>query len=149
MKPLLHGEKLINFNCRRPDGSMKHADGKTRQVAFCPNCQFEYRGPGCLFTSTASDGQTWGRKIPTTKLRREYAPRRVTNSSTGGRWKPEHILEVIVEYYERNGEWPVSTTAFRNSPRLPHSATVKRYFPGGVTEAVEKAKELMEKERII
>ncbi|KKK66385.1 hypothetical protein LCGC14_2964630, partial [marine sediment metagenome] len=51
---LRKGEKLISFACRHPDGSMKHTNGKTRQVTFCPSCQFRYREAGCLFTPTST-----------------------------------------------------------------------------------------------
>ena len=141
---LRQGDKLIDFACRHPDGSMKHANGRTRQIAFCPDCQFEYKGPGCIFTPTCSNGQAFG-KNASAKPRREYAPRKVSNY-TGGRWTPEAILEVIVEYYERRGKWPLTTTAYRDSSRLPHSQTVKHHFPGGIEEAVKQAKDLLEKE---
>ena len=140
----LKGE-LITFACRHPDGSMKNPNGRTRQIAFCPDCQFDYKGPGCIFTPTHSGGQAFG-KNASAKTRRDYAPRRKTNNTTGGKWKPQDILEVIVEYYERRGEWPITTTAFRDSSRLPHSQTVKHHFPGGIEEAVKQAKDLLEKE---
>ena len=140
--------ELITFACRWPNGSMKHTNGRTRQIAFCPNCQFEHRGPGCIFTPM-HEAVALG-KNANTKTRREYAPRRKhkTNNPTGGKWRPVDILERIVEYYERHGEWPLNTTAFRDSQSLPHSSTVKRHFPGGIEEAVRQAQELMEKEKV-
>ena len=139
--------ELIDFACRHPNGSMKHANGSTRQVAFCPNCQFDYRSEGCIFTPTRSGGQAFGRNA-SAKPRREYAPRRKKiNNPTGGKWEPKAILERIVEHYEKHGEWPLSTTAYRDSQALPHSSTVRRHFPGGIAEAVAEAKILLEKER--
>jgi len=64
---------------------------------------------------------------------------------TGGTWKPEDILERIVEFFERTGAWPANTTAFRDSPALPHSQTVTRHL-GSIEEAVRQAQELKERE---
>jgi len=121
--------KLIDRACRWPNGSMKNANGRTRKIAFCPDCQFEYRGPGCIFTPT--------------KPRR---PRHKTHNPTSGKWQPGDILERIIEHYEQHTEWPLTTTTYRNSQALPHSSTVKRHFPGGIAEAVAKAMILREKE---
>ena len=143
--------ELINLACRWPNGSMKNADGCTRKIAFCPDCQFEYRGEGCIFTPTRSNGQAFGRNA-SAKARRDYAPRRrqePVSNLTGGKWAPGDILEVIIEHYERSGEWPITTTAFRDNQRLPHSMTVKRHFPGGIAEAVAEAKILREREKEI
>ena len=137
---------LINFACRHPDGSMKPTPASTRRAAFCPNCQFTYRGPGCILTPTTTAAQASGKKNSAKPLRREYAPRRQTNNSTGGRWNKGDIVEVIAEYHERNGIWPVSTTAFRDSARLPHSSTVVRHL-GSIEEAVRQAQVLLEKGR--
>ena len=136
--------KLITFACRYPNGSMKYANGRTQQIAFCPNCQFDYRSEGCIFTPTRSGGQAFGRNASA------KAPAKAPgNNLTGGKWKPQDILEVIVEHYERSGEWPTTTTAFRDNQRLPHSVTVKRHFPGGIAEAVAEAKILREREKEI
>ena len=137
---------MIDFACRKPDGSIRHTNGRTRQAAFCPSCQFGYKEEGCLFTPTTNTGQAFGKKDSAKPLRREYAPRRQANNSTGGRWTAEDIVEVIAEYHERNGIWPVSTTAFRDSARLPHSSTVVRHL-GSIEEAVRQAQVLLEKGR--
>ena len=141
MKPLRNGDQLTAYACRHPDGSMKNPDGRTRKAAFCPDCQFKYREKGCIFTPTSSGGQAFGRN-DSAKPQPQHTGPRPTNNSTGGRWNKEDILEVIVEYYERHGEWPENTTAFRDSKRLPHSQTVERYF-GSIEEAVKQAKALL------
>ena len=139
-------DQLITFACRYPNGSLIPLDGSTRQIAFCPNCQFEYKRHGCIFTPTHKV-LSFG-KNASTRTRREYAPRRKkTNNTTGGKWKPKDILERIVEHYERHSEWPLTTTAYRDSQALPHSSTVKRHFPGGIAEAVRQAQELLEEEK--
>lgn len=148
MKRLRQGDQLIVFACRCPSGSMKHTNGRTREEAFCPGCQFTYRGPGCIFTPRDSSGQRFGKNASAKPPRRDYAPRRVINNPTGGRWIPQDILEVIIEYHERTGKWPKNTTTFRDCKRLPHNQTVSRYF-GSVAEAVKQAQELMEKENSI
>ena len=136
---------MIDFACRWPNGSMKHTNGRTRQIAFCPSCQFQHKEPGCIFVPTHK-AQAFGRNASAKPTSRAGTGAGKTNNLTGGRWKPEDILERIVEYYERSGDWPANTTAFRDSQSLPHSSTVKRHFPGGIAEAVAEAKELREKE---
>ena len=95
---------------------------------------------GCIFTPTHVPA-AFGKPMPAQK----QGARNLTGG-TGGKWKPADILERIGEYHARHGEWPDNTTAFRDSPHLPHSGTVKRHFPGGIEEAVKLAKELYEKE---
>ena len=139
-----HQGKLIDFACRKPCGSMRTTNGRTRQIAFCPSCQFRHKEAGCIFTPTHK-AMSFG-KNASTKTRREYAPRRKTNNPTGGTWEPEAILERIVEHYERHSEWPLNTTAFRDSQSLPHFSTVRRHFDS-IEEAVRQAQELREKEK--
>ena len=139
------GGKLIDFACRKPNGSLENPYPHSRQARFCPDCQFGYKETGCIFTPTRSNSQAFGRNA-SAKPRREYAPRRKKiNNPTGGKWEPKAILERIVEHYEKHGEWPLSTTAYRDNQSLPHSSTVKRHF-GGIAQAVAEAKILREKE---
>ncbi len=144
---LRKGEKLISFACRHPNASMKHTAGRTRQEAFCPHCQFEYNQEGCIFTP-AHSGAAFGKNASAKPTRREYVPRRNHNTDrrTGGKWRTEDILERIIEYHQRHRAWPLNTTAFRDSQSLPHSSTINRHFPGGITQAVAEAQELLEKE---
>ncbi len=143
---LRKGKKLITFACRDTlSGDMKRPTA-TRQENFCPDCQFSYYGEDCIFTPATHSQQRFGQNASAKPFRREHAPRRKTTvAATGGRWKPARILEVIVEHFKKHTEWPLTTTAFRDSPRLPHSRTVKRHF-GGIGQAVSQAQELMEKD---
>ncbi len=147
MTKLRQGKATIDFNCRHPGGKLKHPHGKSRKEAFCPGCQFEYYGPGCLFTPSDSGGTAFGRNSTAKPFRREHAKRgpKPVASTTGGRWKPEHILEVIIEHFKNHHEWPTTTTAFRRSPRLPHSSTVRRHLVS-IENAVRLAQEKMERD---
>jgi len=126
---------MIDYACRLPSGAMK-LNHSSRQVLYCPDCQFEYQRRGCIFAPTQM-------AISTPPGQPQGA--RATNNLTGGTWKPEDILERIVEFFERTGAWPTNTTTFRDSPALPHSQTVTRHL-GSIEEAVRQAQELKERE---
>lgn len=123
---------MINYACRRSDGSLRPTSNGGCKMLYCPRCQFEYKKEGCLFTPNHM--ATFGEQVRQSKPRGAAS----TNNLTGGRWTLEGILEVIVEYYQKRGEWPCSTMAFRDSERLPHSSTVVRHF-GSIEQAVEQA----------
>jgi len=126
---------MIDYACRLPSGALKLNHG-SRQVLYCPDCQFEYQRRGCIFAPT--------QLAPSTPPGQPQGAR-ATNNLTGGTWTDDAILERIVEYHARHGKWPDNTTAFRDSPALPHSQTVTRHF-GDIGEAVRQAQELKERE---
>jgi len=56
---LRKGEKVIDYYCRHPDGSLKITT-IPRHIAFCHRCQFDHMARGCVFAPSPSNGAAFG-----------------------------------------------------------------------------------------